>query len=81
MKQKLTEIIFDHCSIELMVTYYYEKLSSQIEEGHGYHDVGGGHHVEISHVELIIDNQSIELLPLLSQRQLHSIIDQLSIYE
>jgi len=81
MKKKLTEVIVDQSSVELMVTYYYDKISSQMEEGHGYHDVGGGHHVEISHVELIIDNQSIELLPLLSQRQIHSIIDQLSIYE
>ena len=81
MKKKLTEVIVDQSSVELMVTYYYEKLSSQIEEGHGFHDVGGGHHVEISHVELIIDNQAIQILPLLSQRQLHSIIDQLSIYE
>jgi hypothetical protein len=81
MKKKLTEVIVDQSSVELMVTYYYEKLSSQIEEGHGYHDVGGGHHVEISHVELIINNQSIELLPLLSQKQLHTIIDNLSIYE
>jgi hypothetical protein len=81
MKQKITELIVDESSIELSVTYYYEKLSSQMEEGHGFHDVGGGHHVEISHVELIIDNQAIQILPLLSQRQLHSIIDQLSIYE
>ena len=81
MKKKLTEVIVDQSPVELMVTYYYEKLSSQIEEGHGYHDVGGGHHVEISHVELIINKQSIELLPLLSQKQLDSIIDNLSIYE
>ena len=81
MKKKLTEVIVDQSSVELMVTYYYEKLSSQIEEGHGYHDVGGGHHVEINHVELIINNQSIELLPLLSQKQLETIIDNLSIYE
>jgi hypothetical protein len=80
MKQKITELIVDESSIELSVTYYYEKLSPQIEEGHGYHDVGGGHHVEISHVELIIDNQAIQILPLLSQKQINSIIDKLSIY-
>lgn len=76
---KNTEVIIDQDGIELWVSYRAEKNEQYYEEGHGYHLMGGGYDVQLTSVEIIIANRSIELLDRLTEKQTDKIIDLLSI--
>jgi len=80
-KTKYTETIVEQGCIEMLVTYVWEQEPSQIEECHGYHELGGGVLVDLLNVEVIIKGKSIDILPFLDKRQEMAIIDDLSIFE
>lgn len=55
---------------ELVVNYDYEVSDSQIEEGHGYHEVGGLVYTELNSIGLVIkiaenSHYVLDILPLL----------------
>lgn len=80
--QRDTSLIVDESGIEVLVTYEWENSPIEREEGHGYHIVGGGLEVDLESVEIVIKGgNSIDILPLLTEKQKDSIIDQLPIYE
>ena len=60
-----TETICDDNGFEIIVSYDYETSPPQIEEGHGFHDVGNLTYTELKSVELVIAGRGIDLLPLL----------------
>lgn len=72
------EWVLDENNFGIDVTYYYEVSESQIEECHGYHDVGGLVYIELLSVKLYINEDAIELLPLLNDDQKTFILKQLS---
>lgn len=72
------EWVLDENNFRIDVTYDYEVSESQIEECHGYHDVGGLVYIELLSVKLYINEDAIELLPLLNDDQKTFILKQLS---
>lgn len=72
-----TESILDENGIEILVGYLYEKSASQVEEGHGYHEVGEMIYTELGTVEVIIKGVGIDILPLMNEQQKDFIISQL----
>lgn len=72
------ERVLDENNFGIDVTYDYEVSESQIEECHGYHDVGGLVYIELISVKLYINEDAIELLPLLNDDQKTFILKQLS---
>jgi len=72
------ETIVDDNNIEMVVEYEYEKTSSQVEEGHGYHDVGNMIYTTLKTVELIIAGVGIDIISTLNDRQKNFIISKLS---
>lgn len=75
---KTTETLVDDAGIEIMVGYEWEQSDSQIEEGHGYHEVGKLVYTELTSVEVIIKGHGIDILPVMTQRQKDAIIGQLT---
>jgi hypothetical protein len=75
-----TETIIDQEGIELIVSYEWEKGEPQIEECHGYHDVGGLVTCELLSVEVVIAGIGIEILPVLEEKQKRVIFDAISIW-
>lgn len=76
--KKNVECICDDNGIELLVGYHYDESESQVEEGHGYHEVGCMVYTELQTVELIIAGKGIDVLPVMTQRQKDHIISKLS---
>lgn len=81
MRTKHTETIVEQGCVEMIVTYVWEREPSQIEECHGYHELGGGVSVILLNVEVIIKGKSIDILSFLDKKQEMAIIDDLSIFE
>jgi hypothetical protein len=78
---KFYETIIDELGIEIIVGGTIENSASQIEECHGYHEVGGGYHVTLTSVEIVISGKGIDILPQLSQKQINKIIDEINVEE
>ncbi len=76
-----TECICDDNGIEINITYEFEKSDSQIEEGHGLHDVGGGVYTQVKSVELVIAGKGIELLHQLTPKQLKNLTNKITYNE
>lgn len=75
-----TEILVEQGCFEILVDYDWEESAKQIEEGHGYHDVGGQVNVTLNSIEVVVCGVGIQILPLLNQQQKDRIIEDLSIY-
>lgn len=73
-----SELINDDNGIEVLVSYRYEQSASQIEEGHGYHEVGLMISTELTSVEVLIKGTGINILPMLNERQKSFIISKLN---
>lgn len=72
MTRYLTTMI-DDSGIELNITYTMEHIDSQIEECHGYHEVGNYDIIELDGVELDIYGQTINILDKLGKHQQENI--------
>jgi hypothetical protein len=75
---KNSETLVDESGIEILVGYEYEKSPSQIEEGHGLHEVGLMTYTDLTSVEVVIKGKGIDILPLMTGRQKEFIIEQLT---
>lgn len=74
-----SELIVDEAGLEILVSYRYERQPSQIEEGHGYHELGRGIDVDLTAVEVIVrGGNSVDILPFLNGWQQNYIIDKLT---
>jgi hypothetical protein len=64
-------------NIELKITYDFEIGESQIEEGHGIHEVGRQVYVDLTDVKLMVDDvkDGLSVLTLLSKKQIRTIIN------
>lgn len=71
------ETITDESGIEINVGYDYKKTPSQIEEGHGFHEVGNLIYTELKSVEVVISGVGIDILPSLNEKQKEHIISTL----
>lgn len=74
---KSYETICDDNGIELIVGYEWEQSPSQIEEGHGLHEVGLTIATFLKSVEIVIAGRGIELLPMLKESQKNEIYSKL----
>ena len=72
------ENIIDQDGIELLVSYDFEKSDSQIEECHGFHEVGNMVYTDLCSVEVIVKGSGIDILPLMNERQKKHIISLLN---
>lgn len=72
-----TELIVDDNGIEVLVGFDVEESDSQTEFCHGEHEVGCLVDVRLTSVELIIAGKGIDVLPLMTKDQKHSITNQL----
>lgn len=72
------ETISDDNGIELLVGYDYEESESQVEECHGYHEVGCLVYTELKSVELVIAGRGIDVLSSMTQKQKDHIISKLT---
>jgi hypothetical protein len=72
------ETIIDELGIELFVAYDYEKSPSQIEEGHGHHEVGCLVYTELTSVGLFINNTPVPILDRLNEKQKEHIVSLLN---
>lgn len=75
---KNCETIVDDSGIEILVSYWYEKSKSQVEEGHGFHEVGLMVYTELVSVELVIAGRGIELIKELTENEKEFIISKLT---
>lgn len=73
-----SEMISDDGGIEILVGYRYEQSDGQLEEGHGYHQVGCMIYTELDSVEVVIKGRGVEILPMLTDRQKDFIIANLT---
>lgn len=69
----MTTTLIDESNIEMTVMYGISP--SQIEEGHGQHEVGKL--VELSCVEMVIAGIGIDILPQMNNRQIDKIVSML----
>lgn len=74
---KNCETICDDNGIEILVGYLYSHSASQIEEGHGYHEVGLLVETELRSVEIVIAGVGIDILPRLTEHQKEHIVSKL----
>lgn len=74
-----TETICDDNGIELIVAADVEQSSSQIQECHGYHDVGCLIDVTLKSVEIVIAGKGVEILDRLTESQKNIIESKLNI--
>lgn len=79
--QHNTETITDENGIEILVGYDYEQSPSQIEEGHGYHEVGNLIETELKTVEIVIAGKGIDILPSMNEKQKEAIVELLNYEE
>lgn len=75
--KKNCETICDDNGIEIIVGYLYDQSESQIEETHGYHEVGLMVYTELRSVEVVISGIGVNILPQLSDKQKEHIISKL----
>ena len=75
---KNVETIVDESGIEILVAYDYEQSESQVDEGHGYHEVGLMIYTELTSVEVVIKGRGIDILPLMTEKQKEYIIENLT---
>ena len=61
------------CGFDIIATYTSEHVDSQIEEGHGYHEVGNYDHIELIKLEVVIAKQEIDITDRLSEKQINKI--------
>lgn len=73
-----TETICDDNGFEIMAGYHYEKSDSQIEQGHGSHEVGKRIYTELNAVQLFFGKFTIDILPFLNAEQKTYIINKLT---
>lgn len=78
-KHRCDTIVDDSC-LELVVSYNIREEESQIEECHGFHELGGGHEVELLSVEVVIAGIGIDILKQLNDKQQQRVIDNLEIW-
>jgi hypothetical protein len=76
---KFYQTIVDEAGIEIIAAGSIEFQGSQIEECHGYHEVGGGHDITLTSVEVVIKGKGIDILPMMSEKQINKIIDQIEV--
>jgi hypothetical protein len=76
--KKNTETLADENGIEVLVSYQYEQSDSQIEQGHGYHEVGQLVETTLTSVEIVIAGWGIEILDRLNDAQRERIIENLN---
>jgi hypothetical protein len=72
------ETLSDDNGIEINVGYDYEDSPIQIEEGHGFHEVGNLVYTELKTVEVVIAKSGIDILPFLNDKQKSFIFSKLS---
>lgn len=72
--QSDSKVILEDNGIEILVGYDFEKSPSQVEEGHGEHEVGNRYYTELTSVEVIISGVGIDILPQLNTKQKDAII-------
>lgn len=75
--KKNCETICDDNGIEIIVGYLYDQSESQVEEGHGHHEVGLMVYTELRSVEVVISGIGVQILPQLSDKQKEHIISKL----
>ena len=75
---KYVTTVLDGNGVELNVTYSMEYVPSWIEEGHGMHEMGNYHDIELDSVELDLLGISIDILPQLTSQQIDSICEFIS---
>lgn len=73
-----SETICDDNGIEIIVDYYYDKSESQLEEGHGTHEVGCLVETQLKSVEVVIAGTRTQIISLLTERQKDEIISKLN---
>lgn len=73
-----SEMICDDNGFEILVGYEYETSESQIEEGHGFHEVGCMTYTVLSSVEVVIKGRGINILPFLTEKEKSFIISKLN---
>lgn len=73
-----SETIVDESGIEVLVGYNYETSESQLEEGHGVHEVGLLVSTELTSVEVVIIGTGIDILPSMNEKQKKHIISLLN---
>lgn len=75
-----TETITNENGIEIAVMYNYDLSPSQIEEGHGRHEVGKQVTVNFLHyVEVVIAGVGFDILPQLTKKQKEFITNNLEL--
>lgn len=74
MKTHHALTLADDNGIEILAGYDYELSPSQVEECHGEHEAGRLALIEPTSVEVIIAGSGIDLLPLMSQKQVHQLV-------
>lgn len=72
------EAVTDENGFEILVSYDYEQSESQVEEGHGYHEVGLMIETVLTSVEIVIGGIGVDIIHLLGERQKEFIISKLS---
>jgi hypothetical protein len=75
--QHCTEI-FSGGLYDMLVSYDYEVSPPQIEEGHGFHDVGSLVNAELKSVEIMVSGNNIEILRLMNKEQKEDILSRLN---
>lgn len=73
MEKKCITLV-DENGIELLVGYDREESGSQVEEGHGLHEVGELVYRELTSVEVVIRGIGIDILPMMEEKQKESIV-------
>jgi hypothetical protein len=73
MEKNIITLIDDN-GIEMLATYRIEHTPSQIEEGHGYHDIGNTDGIELLSIEVVIAKVAFDILHLLNDKQVNKII-------
>jgi len=73
--QKFYETIIDESGIEIIAGGTIELDRPQIEECHGFHDIGGGCDITLTSVEVVIAGNGVDILSQLSKKQINKIID------
>ena len=71
--QKNTIILCDDNGIEVLATYTSEYIDSQIEECHGYHEMGNYDHIELISINVVIAKEHIDITDRLTEKQIQKI--------
>jgi hypothetical protein len=48
-------------TFEILISYKAQHIPSQIEEGHGYHELGNYTEIEVTKVEIVTEKDSIDI--------------------